>query len=768
MSAAAMLTCASLHPPSCARLSSPQSGVAGEAAQPLLLRVRFRSTALARSNAVRAGSVRAAVEAVPTPETPSSEAKKFRPGEKKGFIEEMRIRAMKLHTKDQAKEGEEETKERPLAKWEPSKEGLVQFLVDSKAVFDAMETVVRDSDLHVYRKFLNTGLERSDALAKDLAWFESQGFKIPPPDEAGSSYAKYLAELARSDTPAFICHFYNVYFAHSAGGRMIGRKVGRTIACVGDAAGGARDGVLPVGWDPEVSEMLLEGREMVFDQWEGVGDAAGGAGDGVLPVGGRAAGSAGGRQREAQRGGGGLDKGAEGPLLRGDREPITLNPAFYYPSLPMPPPAIALPPDARRTPSRNSRTARRRRVPSSDGASPAVGSHGGAGRKGVAPVNGGAGRLDAVGGEAERAHEGARTARVGEAAEAEGGSVRKRLRGAGHATGEGRARNEGGAEGSGAGRSDVSQFLRSWVWKREGNILPAPLPSHPRIPPFSPPRPLLSSPPRPLALPSPRSSVAGKYLERHAHLVHGKTCIELGAGCGLLGTTLAVLGARTVVVTDMPGNLPLLHRNVQANALHHAVHVQPLRWGNTQDACALSVPASASSSSASPTPCSTSHEPTISSTDVVYDHGAVPPLVTTLAMLCAPHSSVLLAHGRNRQALPEFLRLAGERFRVKAVAWEDLDETYRCEDVQCCAPCTPLSAWLMGACNRHALPEFLPKVMTERVWVRRHVTVLRSLHSSVRMGHGCNRQALPELLKVMQERVWVRAVAWDDLHETYQ
>ncbi|CAI7829630.1 unnamed protein product [Closterium sp. NIES-54] len=242
MSAAAMLTCASLHPPSCARLSSAQSSIAGEAAQPLALRVCFRSTALARSNAVRAGSVRSAVEAVPTPETPSSEAKKFRPGEKKGFIEEMRIRAMKLHTKDQAKEGEEETKERPLAKWEPTKEGLVQFLVDSKAVFDAMESVVRDSDLPVYRKFLNTGLERSDALAKDLAWFESQGFKIPPPDEAGSSYAKYLAELARSDTPAFICHFYNVYFAHSAGGRMIGRKV---------------------------SEMLLEGREMAFYQWEG-------------------------------------------------------------------------------------------------------------------------------------------------------------------------------------------------------------------------------------------------------------------------------------------------------------------------------------------------------------------------------------------------------------------------------------------------------------------------------------------------------------------
>ena len=31
--------------------------------------------------------------------------------------------------------------------------------------------------------------------------------------------------LAATNPPEFICHFYNVYFAHSAGGKMIGRKV---------------------------------------------------------------------------------------------------------------------------------------------------------------------------------------------------------------------------------------------------------------------------------------------------------------------------------------------------------------------------------------------------------------------------------------------------------------------------------------------------------------------------------------------------------------
>lgn len=73
--------------------------------------------------------------------------------------------------------------------------------------------------------FRNTGLERSGKLVKDLEWFKGQGYTIPEPSEPGLTYACYLEELSEKDPQAFICHFYNVYFAHSAGGRMIGRKV---------------------------------------------------------------------------------------------------------------------------------------------------------------------------------------------------------------------------------------------------------------------------------------------------------------------------------------------------------------------------------------------------------------------------------------------------------------------------------------------------------------------------------------------------------------
>lgn len=91
-------------------------------------------------------------------------------------------------------------------------------------------------------EFKNTGLERAESLATDLKWFEEQGYEIPEPTDSGKTYAQYLKDLAEKDPPSFICHFYNIYFAHSAGGRMIGRKV---------------------------AERILEGRELEFYKWDG-------------------------------------------------------------------------------------------------------------------------------------------------------------------------------------------------------------------------------------------------------------------------------------------------------------------------------------------------------------------------------------------------------------------------------------------------------------------------------------------------------------------
>jgi hypothetical protein len=73
--------------------------------------------------------------------------------------------------------------------------------------------------------FRKSGLERSESIAKDLEWFREQGVAIPKPSPSGSQYAAYLTELSESNAPAFLSHYYNIYFAHTTGGVAIGGKV---------------------------------------------------------------------------------------------------------------------------------------------------------------------------------------------------------------------------------------------------------------------------------------------------------------------------------------------------------------------------------------------------------------------------------------------------------------------------------------------------------------------------------------------------------------
>jgi len=48
---------------------------------------------------------------------------------------------------------------------------------------------------------------------------------IPEPGKYGKEYAALLPQLLEKSLPAFMCHYYNFYFAHTAGGRMIGKKM---------------------------------------------------------------------------------------------------------------------------------------------------------------------------------------------------------------------------------------------------------------------------------------------------------------------------------------------------------------------------------------------------------------------------------------------------------------------------------------------------------------------------------------------------------------
>ncbi|GLT47013.1 hypothetical protein SLA2020_207350 [Shorea laevis] len=195
--------------------------------------------------------------------------RKLYPGESKGITEEMRFVAMRLRningkkcspSDDSGSDGESAGEEREegdsaqsleggesfrngeAGSWKPSMEGFLKYLVDSKLVFDTVERIVDESNDVAYAYFRKTGLERSQGLMKDLEWFSQQNLVIPEPSNPGVSYANYLEELAEKSAPLFLCHFYNIYFAHIAGGQVIARQA---------------------------SEKLLDGRELEFYTWEG-------------------------------------------------------------------------------------------------------------------------------------------------------------------------------------------------------------------------------------------------------------------------------------------------------------------------------------------------------------------------------------------------------------------------------------------------------------------------------------------------------------------
>ncbi|CAM9317662.1 unnamed protein product [Choristocarpus tenellus] len=154
---------------------------------------------------------------------------------------DMRRAAMKLHTRDQSpREGGQETQGKKFSEWVPTRKGYLQFLVDSREVYNALEEVCQMMPALV--AFRDTGLERTAALDKDIAWMlETYNDELgegveagvgvggkPQPSKAGVDYAAFLRKIAASSLPAFMCHFYNHYFAHTAGGLMIGRMVAKS------------------------------------------------------------------------------------------------------------------------------------------------------------------------------------------------------------------------------------------------------------------------------------------------------------------------------------------------------------------------------------------------------------------------------------------------------------------------------------------------------------------------------------------------------------
>jgi len=219
------------------------------------------------------------------------------------FLDELRQYAMALHTKEQApgsgtsctglEEDDTTTTRRRLeyahsryytlrssGKQEapkeqkpfvPTKPGVLRFLEESKIVYDTFESIV-SSDAR-YECLRNTGLERGPALAQDIEYMVST-WNLTRTDSSSSSssssspgsvYAAMITDLAANNPPAFICHYYNFYFAHTAGGRMIGKQVSDAVL----------DGWMGAfyKWDGPVSGLLNGVRDSLNEMGAGWSEA---------------------------------------------------------------------------------------------------------------------------------------------------------------------------------------------------------------------------------------------------------------------------------------------------------------------------------------------------------------------------------------------------------------------------------------------------------------------------------------------------------------
>jgi len=101
--------------------------------------------------------------------------------------------------------------------------------VDSLKVYETFEKIVTKDTR--YSKLRNTGLERTNELRADIKWMleTDTSLQLPECGTNGKLYSDELEKLAASSLPKFICHYYNHYFAHTAGGRMIGKKMSDTL-----------------------------------------------------------------------------------------------------------------------------------------------------------------------------------------------------------------------------------------------------------------------------------------------------------------------------------------------------------------------------------------------------------------------------------------------------------------------------------------------------------------------------------------------------------
>lgn len=218
-----------------------------------------------------------------------------------GFIDtELRGAAMKLHTRSQSpKEGQVEDKPKPAEPYVPTHLDYLRFLVDSQHVYEAFEEVVQMEELAPeLAPFVNTGLERTKGLETDIE-FISWEYDVERPEvgKFGIAYAEKIREISKKGKegiPEFMCHYYNYYFAHTAGGRMIGKQMAALLldkktlefykweGNLNQIKGDVKESIekMAVEWSREEKDMCVDATMDAFRGGGGINAYLGGGGHG--------------------------------------------------------------------------------------------------------------------------------------------------------------------------------------------------------------------------------------------------------------------------------------------------------------------------------------------------------------------------------------------------------------------------------------------------------------------------------------------------------
>ncbi|XP_074008599.1 EEF1A lysine methyltransferase 3 [Numenius arquata] len=150
-----------------------------------------------------------------------------------------------------------------------------------------------------------------------------------------------------------------------------------------------------------------------------------------------------------------------------------------------------------------------------------------------------------------------------------------------------------------------------------------------------------------------------RYIEEQHLDFRGRRVIELGAGTGIVGILVALLGG-DVTITDQPAALDQIRENVQLNfpAGGARPRVQALVWGQDEG----TVPGG--------------YEVILGS-DIVYHPPSFPPLLGTLRHLCGPRAIALLCakmRGGDSGARHFFHQMLPPYFRVQLLQREPEEE----------------------------------------------------------------------------------------------